>query len=265
MTLLALLACFRSDPGDTSGDVHTGDSGGQSPADDSDGSGGEHAAVDFATVSIPLGRFPMGCDDAGCDPDEAPTHNVTVSAYVIDVYEVTVDQYGRCVGAGQCSAPYGEQGGPNAPVVGVTYTQAAQLCAWRGMSVPTEAEWERAARGDEGRTYPWGDDPPDCDHAASRACDGGLTDVGSHPAGASPFGTQDQAGNAWEWVSDAYDAAYYQDSPDTDPTGPTSGGLRTVRGMDLWSDATALRSSNRNYAIPTGVSELVGFRCAGSP
>jgi len=263
--VLGLLACVQTDAGDTSGG--SGQGGGQNGGGDSGGvdSEGGTAPIDFRTVSIPIGRFPMGCDDDGCDPDEAPTHNVTVSAYVIDVYEVTVDQYGRCVDAGQCSAAYGEQGGPNAPVVRVTYTQAAQLCAWRGMSVPTEAEWERAARGDDGRTYPWGDAPPDCDLAASRACDDGLTDVGSHPAGASPFGTEDQAGNAWEWVSDAYDAAYYQESPDTDPTGPTSGGLRTVRGMDLWSDATALRSSNRNYAIPTGVSELVGFRCAGAP
>lgn len=260
--LLLLFACFGgaddTGPGDTS--AESGDTGVDS-GDTADS--GENGVVEGETVAIPGGTFAMGCDD--CDADEAPVHTVTLSAFTIDRYEVTVGQYTACVEAGACEAPLGEVGGEHHPVTGLAYDEVEAFCAWRGMSVPTEAEWEFAARGDDGRRYPWGDAAPDCTLAAQRACTGGLEPVGGHPSGESPFGVADLSGNAWEWVSDYYDPDYYVDSPTENPPGGPAGGLRTVRGVDLWSDAGVLRASNREYAIPDGRSVVVGFRCAGSP
>lgn len=112
---------------------------------------------------------------------------------------------------------------------------------------------------------PLGVDAPDCNLAASRACDGGLVPAGTHPAGASPFGAEDLAGNAWEWVSDWYDPDHYATSPTENPTGAEPGGRRTLRGVDTWSDPTALRASNREYAISDARGPLVGLRCVGAP
>jgi len=156
----------------------------------------------------------------------------------------------------------GDPSGDDVAVGFVPYTDAAAYCDWLGRRLPTEAEWERAARGPDGGMYPWGDDAPDCDRAASRACDGGITVVATHPAGMSPEGVYDMAGNAWEWVSDGYNSDYYASSPTEDPEmDDATAGLRTVRGVDGWSDLTALRATNREEAIPDAVSPLVGFRC----
>lgn len=207
----------------------------------------------------------MGCDAAGCDADEAPVHTVNLSAYTIGRYEVTVEAYVACVDAGGCDAVADQVTTGTMPMTLVTWAQADQYCDWHGLRLPTEAEWERAARGDDNRRYPWGDEPPDCDRVATRACDGGLGLVGQHPTGAAPAGLEDLAGNAWEWVSDYYAADYYAESPTDDPTGPTTFGLRAVRGIDLYSNVDALRASNRTFAIPDGRSAMVGFRCAGAP
>lgn len=215
-----------------------------------------------AEVSIPAGTFTMGCDT--CDPDEAPTHEVSLSAYALSSTEVTARQWAACEAARACPAASVPAPVPDAPVTGVTFEEAEAYCAWKGMRLPTEAEWERAARGPDATRWPWGEDAPDCERVASRACDGGLARVDAHPDGASAEGALGLVGNAWEWVSDLYDPDYYASSPTEDPAGATRSGLRTVRGIDSWSDPDALRPSNRTYAIPDASGPLVGFRCARS-
>ncbi len=211
-------------------------------------------------IAVPGGTFTMGCDD--CDADEAPAHVVTLQGFTLDAYEVTQAQYAECVDAAAC-APAAVSGATNIPVTGVDYENAFAFCTWRHLRLPTEAEWEYASRGTENLVFPWGNEWTGCDPVAQRLCDGKLLSVGSRPEGDGPFGHHDLAGNAWEWVSDLYDAAYYADSPAENPQGPSYGGLRTVRGTDAWSDCEAVRSSNRTYAIPAGAGALVGFRCAG--
>lgn len=217
-------------------------------------------------VEIEGGSFEMGCDI--CDADEGPVHSVTLTSFVIDAYEVTVSQYAECVGEGECEAASfaadWSEADADRPVTGVGYNDATVYCAWRGLVLPTEARWEYAARGAEGHTYPWGEDSGDCTVAATRSCFG-IEAVGSHPEGATSLGVHDLSGNAWEWVGDWYSTDYYAVSETIDPQGSQSPGLRTVRGIELLSDPTVLRASNREYAIPDGRSANVGFRCAGSP
>ncbi|MES2644581.1 MAG: SUMF1/EgtB/PvdO family nonheme iron enzyme [Myxococcota bacterium] len=221
-------------------------------------------AVPGTLVDIPSGPFVMGCDTAAhpeCNGDEAPVHTVELSAFRIEVTEVTVAQWQECRDAFGCPELSGEVGAADEPMVGMTVDRAEGYCRWKERRLPTEAEWERAARGPEGGLYPWGDDAPDCDRAASRMCDGGLVPVSTHPAGMTAEGVYDMAGNAWEWVSDGYDADFYASSSTTDPEGQAPGGQRVVRGPDGWADLTVLRSTNREMAIPDGASALVGFRC----
>jgi len=227
------------------------------PADDT---GDSAAPVAAELIEVPGGSFTMGCDD--CDPDEAPAHAVSLHAFTLDAYEVTQGQYAECVAAAAC-APAAVEGSANLPVTGVDYESAMGFCTWRHLRLPTEAEWEYAARGTENLVFPWGNEWAGCDPVVQRLCDGGLLPVGSRPEGDGPFGHHDLAGNAWEWVSDLYDAAYYAESPSENPQGPSTAGLRTVRGTDAWSDYQWVRSSNRTYAIPAGAGSLVGFRCAG--
>jgi formylglycine-generating enzyme required for sulfatase activity len=216
-------------------------------------------------VAIPAGPFEMGCDATvhpECTGDEAPVHTISLSPYWIEATEVTTLQWRACFEAHVCPALDGEPTADDAPVGFVPRQGADTYCEWLGRRLPTEAEWERAARGSNGGLYPWGNDTPDCDRAASRACDGGVTVVATHPTGVSPEGAYDMAGNAWEWVSDGYVADFYADSPTQDPVVPSGGaGLSSVRGVDGWSDVTMLRSTNREMVIPDAVSPLVGFRC----
>jgi formylglycine-generating enzyme required for sulfatase activity len=215
-------------------------------------------------VDIPGGAFAMGCDPTAhpeCDADEAPVHTVTLSAFRIEATEVTVAQWRACVDAYACGALPGALGADDEPVVAVTVDVAEGYCAWQRRRLPTEAQWERAARGPDGGLYPWGDDEPDCDRVASRECDGGVTPVATHPAGVSPEGVYDMAGNAWEWVSDGYIATYYSASPATDPEADLPGGEGVLRGVDSWSSPAALRATNREMAISDAASSAVGFRC----
>ncbi|MDP2309387.1 MAG: SUMF1/EgtB/PvdO family nonheme iron enzyme [Pseudomonadota bacterium] len=214
-------------------------------------------------VEIPAGPFAMGCDLAihpECTPDESPVHTVELSAFRIEVTEVTVAQWGACMDAFACPELVGIADPADFPVVAVPLEAAVGYCTWQGRRLPTEAEWERAARGADGGLYPWGDEVPDCDRAASRRCDGGMTPVATHPSGISPEGIYDMAGNAWEWVSDWYDPLFYGASPSQDPE-MIGGGLRIVRGADGWADPSVLRATNREMAIPDAVSQTVGFRC----
>ena len=233
-------------------------------------------------ITIPAGDFVMGCDIGGGDPNcdyfgygETPKHTVTLSGYKIQKYEVTNTQYKACVDAAVCSAPsssnsytrtpyYGNATYDNYPVIYVNWTQASAYCAWIGGRLPTEAEWEKAARGPIPREviYPWGNDTLTCSLANYSGCLGDTKEVGSHPAGASYYGLMDMAGNVWEWVNDWYSSSYYSSSPSTDPTGPTSGGYRVLRGGSWYGNTWLLRVSGRSGSLPSNVIDYYGFRCA---
>ena len=227
-------------------------------------------------VSVPAGNFWMGCDasDSKCSDDEKPRHQVYVSAFYIDKTEVTVAAYKRC---SSCSTPetgtncnWGKSGRGNHPINCVDWNQAVAYCKSQRKRLPTEAEWEKAARGTSGNIYPWGSAPP-----AAQACwDGAGNDVGksnrkstcavgSYPSGKSPSGALDMADNVWEWVSDRYDKGYYAKSPSRNPTGPTGGSSRVNRG-GCWCDDSAddLRAGSRSYGSPGFRNYARGFRCA---
>jgi len=210
-------------------------------------------------VRVPAGEFIMGSDSG--ETDEKPVHRVYLDEYFIDKYEVTNEQYNQCVSAGSCSAngKFNSFTDPQQPVVGVDWNQADTYCKWAGKRLPTEAEWEKAARGTDGRTYPWGEGI-DCSRANYGDCKHGKTKpVGSYPSGASPYGAMDMAGNVWEWCADWY--GYYQNSPNRNPTGPGSGQSRVLRGGSWIATPDHLRSSDRVLTNPTSWNYFSGLRC----
>ena len=236
-------------------------------------------------VEVPAGEFLMGSDPA-IDPDaredEFPQHLVYLDAYEIGRYEVTNGQYAQCVRAKVCEEPrdqyfYSNREFAAHPVVYVSWFDAGQFCAWVGCHLPTEAEWEKAARGTGGRIYPWEngfdcykgnfDDETERDDDAVPGgpnCDRyGLTaPVGSFPDGASPYGVLDMAGNVAEWVADWVDADYYNASPGRNPHGPEISGWRALRGGAWTSDQTWVRAAARYGLAPSLAYDYVGFRCA---
>jgi formylglycine-generating enzyme required for sulfatase activity len=221
--------------------------------------------------------FKMGCNEAIdnlCKSPEKPYHSVQLSGFYIDQTEVTVAAYGKCVTAGVCKPPtkvgsgdatFGVVGKESFPVNWVNYGHAVQFCAWKGGRLCTEAEWEYAARGGDGRRYPWGEAAPTCAHANYIACPAKAPQaVGQAKEGASPFGLLDMAGNVREWIADWYGAEYYAASgglPVVDPAGPSSGPGRGLRGGYYKSDASELRCSNRSFLSPTLATETLGLRC----
>ncbi|HEY5957511.1 MAG TPA: SUMF1/EgtB/PvdO family nonheme iron enzyme [Polyangiaceae bacterium] len=235
-------------------------------------------ARDSNPVRIPTNRLRMGSRDGEGAADEHPQHEVSVSAFALDRYEVTNQRYAACVAAGACGLPkflgsakrrayfdnpqYGEY-----PVIFVSWADANQFCRWDGGRLPTEAEWELAARGvaPDDRQFPWGNEAPDCARAnmgGDKSCVGDTDLTGRRPHGASPFGAMDMAGNVWEWVADWYDAEYYKHSPKQDPEGPASGNLKVMRGGCWMSGADSLRVSCRKAELPDSWAPNVGFRCA---
>jgi formylglycine-generating enzyme required for sulfatase activity len=227
---------------------------------------------DKGMLDIPAGSFMMGCNeaqDSACDADELPYHEVTLMAYKIDAHEVTQAQYQACIDGGGCFAPGADancEWDPSTradyPVVCVTWERADEYCRWAGKRLPSEAEWEKAARGDSGLVYPWGDSAPECAHVNFADCDTGSQPVGTHPGGNSPYGVEDMAGNVYEWVNDYYAEDYYATSPENDPQGPATGDYRVMRGGAWGYDASYLRTSNRGANQQTVYRFPLGFRCA---
>lgn len=223
-------------------------------------------------VYVPPGDFMMGSSKDQGYNDERPQHAANLSAYWIDKTEVTAAQYQRCVEAGACSAPgagdyctFGVAGRENHPINCVDWNQAAAYCSWAGKRLPTEAEWEKAARGTDGRVYPWGDT---WDASKLNSAEGGpgtTTAVGTYPAGASPYGALDMAGNVWEWIADWYDPIYYAQSPRQNPTGPASKDSRIMRGGSWNNFASFARVAVRYPVAPDLQTTHRGFRCTRSP
>jgi len=218
-------------------------------------------------VEVPAGGFTMGCNpevDPNCVENELPMHSVTLSAFEIDQMEVTQDQYTACVVAGACEPPSctWDCEKVSHPASCVSWAAANAYCVWVGRRLPTEAEWEKAARGSDGAKYPWGDTEPDCTLANMMGCGGEAMPVGSFAAGASPYGALDMAGNMVEIVADWYDAEYYATSPESDPLGPTSGTRYSGRGGGFLSEALWLRSSKRDWYDLSDWAVSLGFRCA---
>ncbi|MCG3171868.1 MAG: Hercynine oxygenase [Myxococcota bacterium] len=215
-------------------------------------------------VRIPAGEFTMGSNGPGND-DESPAHKVRLDAFEIDRTEVTNEHYHRCAAAGICRPPLKQDdnlNGPEQPVVGVSYSDAQTYCAWVGKRLPTEAEWEKAARGVDERRYPWGDLPPDCRLVNAESCDGVTKPAGSHPAGASPYGVLDLVGNAREFVNDWYGRDYYQSSPAVNPPGPEKGAYNVLRGSS-WRFPLHLQTTTIRWQGVTNLQyQDFGFRCA---
>jgi formylglycine-generating enzyme required for sulfatase activity len=239
-------------------------------------------------VYVPAGTVRMGgLDVYSVASDELPAHSVVLDAFWIDQLEVTNAMYMLCVQVGKCSPPMDWSSGErfsyfnneqfkDYPVVHVTWEQASVYCAWAERRLPSEAEWERAARGDDFRNFPWGDEPPSEIYANFNRLVDDTSRAGSYSAGASPFGALDMAGNVWEWVADLYGIGYYSVSPERNPTGPatSSTNRRVIRGGSFQDGWVNLRVSKRGSALgpvpdapfdaPDRAGEhssKIGFRC----
>ena len=242
-------------------------------------------------VYVPAGEFLMGTDNY--QDDEKPVHNVYLEAFWIDQYEVTNGMYAKCAEVKICGLPfppdmswqfsfpaqefllYGpgdskffdqlatDQEFFSQPVMNIPWDYANAYCRWVGRRLPTEAEWEKAARGVDGRTYPWGEEV-DCTKANLFSCAENASRVGSFEAGQSPYGAYDMAGNALEWVADWYGRSYYQESPYENPLGPKTGLYRVYRGGSWGNEEAASRVTNRPGYVANLPLDFIGFRCASS-
>ncbi len=224
---------------------------------------------------VPAGEFPMGYDQGHAD--EQPIHTVYLDAFWIDKTEVTTGMYVACTQAGKCPKVEGMKPSSDLPIYNIDWQSANAYCSYAGARLPTEAEWEKAARGTDGRLYPWG---MDLDKAKLSLFEGPgtLPPVGSAPDGASPYGALDMAGSAFEWVADWYSPTYYSVSPHDNPTGPEKGPNHVIRG-GWWDYCTGwsrfctyrttfrstFRSGNGAYGQYTVAGKQyffgAGFRC----
>lgn len=230
------------------------------------------ASIDAEMIIIPKGKFTMG--NGNDDENEQPVHVVDLSAFYIDKYEVTNFSYKTCVASGSCESPVNSSSNThsdyydnplydNYPVIYVDWNMAKTFCEWRGARLPTEAEWEKSARGTDGRIYPWAGDIS-CASANYKECGKDAVSVGSYENGISPYGAYDMAGNVWEWVADLYQRDYYAMIGDgyLDPMGPTIGNTRVLRGGSWYNSAKSIRVTIRNESEPSKTYNYVGFRCA---
>jgi eukaryotic-like serine/threonine-protein kinase len=228
------------------------------------------------------------CESRGTD--QKPQHTVWLDTYWIDMYEVTNGQYQSCVTGGACQPPlheasntrisyYGNPVFDNYPVIYVDWNQAKTYCEWAGRQLPSEAQWEKAARGTDGRIYPWGNENAAGDllnfadvnsgyEMSDKNVNDGFADtspIGNYPRGASPYGVMDMEGNVSEWLNDLYQWDYYKKSPDKNPTGASSGYNHVVRGSAWYSTIWVLGVYSRGGAGPADKSPATGFRCAANP
>ncbi|MBW6474256.1 MAG: SUMF1/EgtB/PvdO family nonheme iron enzyme [Anaerolineaceae bacterium] len=245
-------------------------------------------------VYVPEGNFTMGSNNNNANEREKPEHIVFLDTYYIYQHEVTNAQFAKFTKSTGYETDaekdgsshviiddkwektpgvyWAEPEGPGSdivgreshPVVHVSWNDAQAYCQWAGTRLPTEAEWENAARGTDRRIYPWGNASPSCEKANFSGCVGGTTPVGSYPLGASPYGAMDMAGNAFEWVSDWYRQDYYKFADDQNPTGPDDGIFRIYRGGAWSSNIFNLRVTNRPRIYPETTMSRFGFRCATS-
>lgn len=217
-------------------------------------------------VLVPAGMFTMG------DDENSPRREVYLDSFYIDQYEVTTSRYAKFLAATGSVRPPDEWESLNAatggelPVVGVDWNDANAYCKWAGRRLPTDSEWEKAARGTDGRAYPWGNVSPSVDRAnyentSPLAYEGGLAPVGKHPAGRSPYGVDDLAGNAAEWTFDWY-AESFPASAVRNPRGPDSGDKKTLRGGGRFDASDRISPTKRYYAAPDTRGNDIGFRCA---
>ena len=241
---------------------------------------------------MPAGEFIMGANenDPLADEDEKPQHKVHLDAFWIDRTEVTNVSFLKCLDAGACRPDVYETTASsfipyavhpdyrNFPAFVYASEAAEEYCQWAGRRLPSEAEWEKAARGTDGRLYPWGNSL-DCAHANYFGCDKTINtdptaprcgysktcrtaNVEDYPNGASPYGVLNMAGNVWEWVNDWYQADYYSTSPTNNPQGPAFGDYKTLRGGGVKSLSQYLRATSRAIGTPQHFFDSqIGFRC----
>ncbi|MBI5944127.1 MAG: SUMF1/EgtB/PvdO family nonheme iron enzyme [Chloroflexi bacterium] len=226
--------------------------------------GSKYRYVDGSVLAaVPGGEFTMGYYSS-----DNPIHKVTLSEFWIYSTKITNQQYALCVQAGKCTSPdpqnaphFGDARFINFPVTGVNYDQAAAYCSFVNGRLPTEAEWEKTARGPDGNLFPWGNEGPVCDLLNFKFCEGTTTEVIDYPQGVSYFGALDMAGNAREWVADWYSPTYYSEAPVEDPLGPLIGEKRSVRGSSYRDGADPSLSAHRFSLLPTENLPDLGFRC----
>ncbi len=241
--------------------------------------------VTYEWVPVPGGEFEMGAEGGVAEADEAPKHKVTLDTFLIGKYEVTNKQYhmfvkatGHRVPQNCCeqrytlwkgNAPF--EGTEEFPIFNIDWDDATAFCKWVGGRLPTEAEWEKAAKGTDGRLYPWGNDSPMSGNRANFSFEpvsvwegpASMAKKDQYEHGKSPYGAYEMAGNVWEWVSDWYDEAYYKTSPAKNPQGPANGKTKVIRGGSWRNNADTLRTTNRNGKhAPTERRVYIGARCA---
>jgi formylglycine-generating enzyme required for sulfatase activity len=225
-------------------------------------------------VEIPEGLFVMGLDGTQALEDERPKHQVWLPAFLLDLYEVTTAQYAAFLAATNRAAPWQWNAVDltrhhDRPVIGVDWSDADAYCRWKAKRLPTEAEWEKSARGTDGRLYPRGNRVPHKDLAnfalgARFSYSQVLMPVQSYEQGKSPYGLYQMAGNVWEWVQDWYGANYYEASPGHNPQGPEQGQFKVLRGGS-WSDLPKYLLTYGRFKLPPDTrNSYVGFRCAKS-
>ena len=239
-------------------------------------------------VLVPEGEFVMGADVDEGYLDEQPEHIVWISEFFVSTCEITNWQWRACVEDGSCAEPwdfssqdrteyYLSEAYRDFPVIWIEWEKATAFCEWAGGRLPTEAEWEKAARGgcelegdvslcddpEDERRFPWGNDMPTCEHMNLESCIGDTDRVGSYPDGASPYGVLDLLGNVSEWVFDYYSETYYRDGgpPWSDPVGPDSAYYRVIRGGNYWDIPMTANNTYRATLIYNQPSGAAGLRC----